>query len=78
MCNMKLETCLSLGKACGLHTWEECYDNVYFHAGSIFKYGEINKEILELQKDMFYHDPDKFCEIFNSTKEDLIKKGWKN
>ena len=74
---MKLKECLELGNACGLYTWEECYDNIYIHAGNIFKYGEINKEILELQKDMFYHDPDKFCKIFNSGKEDLIKKGWK-
>ena len=24
---MKLKECLELGKACGLTTWEECYDN---------------------------------------------------
>ena len=35
-----------------------------------------DKEILELQKDMFAINPDKFCEIFNATKEDLINKGW--
>ena len=73
---MKLKECLELGKACGLTTWEECYDNVYLHAGNIFKYDEIGKEILELQKDMFACDPDKFCRIFNSIKEDLISKGW--
>ena len=73
---MKLKECLELGKACGLTTWEECYDNVYLHAGSIFKYEEIANEILELQKDMFACDPDKFCQIFNSIKEDLISKGW--
>lgn len=74
---MKLKACLELGKACGLTTWEECYDNVYLHAPSIFCYDEIDKEILELQQDMFYNDPDKFCQIFNSSKEDLIKKGWR-
>ena len=73
---MKLKECLELGKACGLTTWEECSDNVYLHAGSIFKYHEICKEILELQKDMFACVPDKFCHIFNSTKEYLISKGW--
>ena len=66
--NMKLKECLELGKACGLTTWEECYDNVDLHAMSIFKYDEINKEILELQQDMFYHDPDKFCQIFKADK----------
>ena len=42
----------------------------------IFKYDEINKKILELQKDMFAINPDKFCKIFNATKDDLINKGW--
>lgn len=74
---MKLKTCLELGKACGFNTWKECYDNIYLHAGSIFKYDEIGKEILELQQDMFYNNPDKFCQIFNSNKEDLINKGWR-
>lgn len=74
---MTLEKCLDLGEACGLHTWEECYDNVYRHCGQIFSYTEINKEILELQQDMFRTDPDKFCQIFDSNKEDLISKGWK-
>ena len=73
---MKLNTCLELGKDCGLHTWEECYDNVYMHAMNLFKHDKFDHEILELQKDMFYHDPDKFCQMFDSTKEDLISKGW--
>ena len=74
---MTLAKCLDLGKACGLYTWEECYDNVYLHCGMMFKYEDISKEILELQQDMFCTDPDKFCEIFNSNKEELINKGWK-
>lgn len=74
---MKLKECLEIGKACGLTTWKECYDMIDFHAMNIFKYDEINKEIFELQQDMFYHDPDEFCRIFDATKEDLIKKGWK-
>lgn len=74
---MKLKECLELGKVCGLTTWEECYDNVYLHSSNIFKYDEINKEILELQKDMFAINPDKFCKIFDCNKENLINKGWK-
>ena len=74
---MKLKECLELGKECGLTTWEDCYVNVDLHAMCIFKYDEINKELLELQKDMFAINPDKFCEIFDCTKEDLINKGWK-
>ena len=46
---MKLKECLELGKECGLTTWEDCYVNVDLHAMCIFKYDEINKEILELQ-----------------------------
>lgn len=73
---MKLKECLEIGKTCGLTTLEECYDNVYLHAGSLFKYDEIGKEILELQQDMFACDPDRFCQIFKATKEELIAKGW--
>lgn len=73
---MKLKNCLELGKDCGLSTWEECYDNVYMHAGQIFSYDRIAVELLELQKEMFKTDPDKFCKIFNSNKEELISKGW--
>ena len=74
---MKLKECLELGKACGLTTWEQCYDNVDLHAMNLFKYDKIYDEILELQKDMFAHDPDKFCEIFIASKEFLLGKGWK-
>lgn len=74
---MTLETCMEIGKSCGLTKIEECYDNIYLHSSMIFKYQNINKEIEELQRDIFYHKPDLFCQIFDSTKEDLIKKGWK-
>ena len=73
---MKLIECLDIGKECGLTTLKECYDNIFFHAQNIFKYEDIDKELLELQKDIFYHHPDEFCKIFNSTKEELINKGW--
>ena len=33
---------------------------------------EIEKEILELQQDIFYHYPDLFCQIFGSTKENSL------
>lgn len=74
---MTLETYMEIGKSCGLTKIEECYDNIYLHSSMIFKYQNINKEIEELQRDIFYHEPDLFCQIFDSTKEDLIKKGWK-
>jgi hypothetical protein len=74
---MTLETCMEIGKSCGLTKIEECYDNIYLHSSMIFKYQNINKEIEELQRDIFYHEPDLFCQIFDSIKEDLIKNGWK-
>ena len=72
-----VETFMARGKSCALTKIEECYDNIYLHSSMIFKYQNINKEIEELQRDIFYHKPDLFCQIFDSTKEDLIKKGWK-
>ena len=74
---MKLKECMELGSECGLTTLEECYLNVEHLATSLFKYEDINKELLELQQDIFYNYPYKFCRIFDSDKEDLIKKGWK-
>lgn len=73
---MKLATCLKIGEDCGLSTWEECYNNIDFHSMMIFKYDDIGKELLELQQDMFRTDPDKFCEIFNITRQELVDRGW--
>lgn len=73
---MTLAECLSIGKECGLTTWEECYDNINYHAGMIFAYEDVNKEMLELQKDMFRTNPDKFCKIFNATRQELVDRGW--
>ena len=42
----------------------------------IFKYQDINKEIEELQRDIFYHEPDLFCKIFNADKNKLLENGW--
>lgn len=74
---MTLDICMKIGKDCGLYTIGECYDNIEIHALSLFPYSEINKELLELQKDIFYNNPNEFCKIFDSSKEDLIAKGWK-
>lgn len=74
---MKLDECMRIGEVCGLDTVEQCYNNIDLHAISIFDYRNINKELLELQQDIFYKYPDLFCEIFDANKEDLISKGWK-
>lgn len=74
---MNLKCCMEIGKDCGLTTIEECYDNIYNNASMIFQYRNIDKEIEELQRDIFYHDPDLFCELFVSDKNELLKRGWK-
>lgn len=74
---MKLAKCIEIGNKCGLHTIEECYDNIYLHMQNIFKYEEIKKELLELQKDIFYDYPKYFCEIFDADIDDLVSRGWK-
>lgn len=73
---MTLQTCLEIGYACGLETWEECYDNIDYHASSLFGWNDIGKELLELQKDMYHTDKEKFCKIFKVTKEEMKQKGW--
>lgn len=74
---MTLKACMEIGKCCGLTTIEECYDNICIHSPSIFVYEEINNEICELQKDIFYNDPDLFCKMFKADKNKLLEKGWK-
>lgn len=73
---MKLKECMELGKDCGLQSIDECYLNIEIHALSLFQYEYINKELSELQKDIFYHKPDIFCKMFKVTKEEVISKGW--
>ena len=74
---MKLKECMEIGKACGLYSIEECYDNIILHSLSLFEYEDIVKEIAELQKDIFYNYPDLFCNIFSTGKEDLLNAGWR-
>ena len=74
---MKLKTCQDIGQECGFVTIASCYENIHFHATSLFRYEDIGKELLELQKDIFWYHPDLFCHIFACDKEKLLKKGWK-
>lgn len=74
---MTLKDCMELGDACGLTTIEKCYDNIVHLSTMIFIYEDIDKEILELQKDIFYHYPDLFCQMFMTNKDNLIEIGWK-
>ena len=51
---MKLIDALELGDECGLDLIEEAITNVEIHAGSLFLYTEMRKELDELYTD-FYH-----------------------
>lgn len=45
---MKLKTALEIGIDCGLETVGECVFNIKMHAGSLFSYNDIGKELTEL------------------------------
>lgn len=49
---MKLKTCIEMGKACGLKTLGEAYDNVSIHSPSLFIWEEIEKEMQELRNEI--------------------------
>lgn len=46
---MKLQTALEVAKDCGLATVGEAIYNVKIHAGNLFSYSDIRKEIAELE-----------------------------
>lgn len=65
---MRLKECMEIGKACGLYSIEECYDNIILHRLSLFEYDDISKEIEGLQKDILYNYPKLFSEMFKRRK----------
>ena len=48
---MKLINALEIGNECGLETVGESIYNIEIHAGNLFSYSEINKELAELQSE---------------------------
>jgi len=44
---MKLEEAVSIGRFCGLHSVEECMDNIFLHY-NIFSYKTLGDEFYEL------------------------------
>lgn len=52
---MKLKECLRFGVECGMDTLGKAYLNVDYHALSIFKYSEIEKEMNELTSEYNYY-----------------------
>jgi len=45
---VKLQEALRLGKACGLTTLGECFENVRLHSMNLFNYHKIGDELSEL------------------------------
>lgn len=62
---MKFKECLEIGIDCGLETARECIRNIYIHAGSLFLYSEINKELDEL-----FTEADELLSKTNFTTDD--------
>ncbi len=49
---MTLKRCIEIGKACGLTTLGEAYDNIDIHAISLFGYYDIKKELTKLRSEI--------------------------
>ena len=66
---MKIETAIEIGKNCGLTTVEECIGNIDIHAGNIFPYSEITKELNELYNEYYSQYPGNINTNSNKIKE---------
>ena len=71
---MKLKECLDFGKMCGLRTIDECVRNVEIHAGLLFPYSKIEKEISELYADIRTLEPEYYAQIRSKEGIDNGKK----
>lgn len=60
---MKIRKCLEFGKLCGLKTVSECVRNIEIHAGLLFPYSNLEKELEELYKDIKELEIDKDMNI---------------
>ncbi len=49
---MKLDECIEMGKACGMITLGEAYDNIDIHATSLFRFDDMEKELQELRNEI--------------------------
>lgn len=70
---MTYEEMMAIGRTCGLTTVGECYDNVELHYDMFFDIGNLNAELLQLQKDICKKNPKGFMEAFSVSKE-LVKE----
>lgn len=69
---MKLKECLELASTCGLKDLKEAYYNVYLHAGQMFEYDKIHEELLELSKDLRFHNLANAKRIYDVSIEEAL------
>ena len=60
---MKIRKCLEFGKLCGLKTVDECIRNIEIHAGLLFPYSNLEKELKELYEGLRELGVDKDVDI---------------
>lgn len=69
---MKLFDCLDIANACGLITVNEARLEIERHAPSLFVYDNINKELLELYREITDRDIPLVCTLYEAL--DIINK----
>ena len=69
---MKLFDCLDIASACGLITVNEARLEIERHATSLFVYDNINKELLELYREITDRDIPLDCTLYEAL--DIINK----
>lgn len=63
---MKLFDCLDIANACGLITVNEARLEIERHAPSLFVYDNINKELLELYREIIDRDISLTCTLYEA------------
>ena len=63
---MKLFDCLDIANACGLITVNEARLEIERHAPSLFVYDNINKELLELYREIIDRDISLACTLYEA------------
>ena len=69
---MKLFDCLDIANACGLMTVNEARLEIERNAPSLFAYDNINKELLELYREIIDRDISLVCTLYEAL--DIINK----
>lgn len=67
---MLVKDACELGLACGLNTIKEACLNVEFHCTSIFSYEDLDKELTQLEEDLYNYNPEEeILKVFPDMEE---------